>query len=333
MTTVNWGIIAPGNIANKFATALNGTDGAILHSVASRDPERAAAFAKTHGFKHVASDYTALLADPEVDAIYIASPHRFHAEQSIQCLNAGKAVLCEKPMTVNVADAKRVLQAAKDNKQFYMEAVWTRFMPVYQAIRSWIDQGLIGEVETVQASFGFAKEFDASHRLYDPELAGGALLDLGIYPITLAQVALQDAPIDIKASASLGQTGVDERTGMVLQYPSGAIATLNATVRANTSYDAWIFGSKGSIHIPRFWFAESATVYSPSNIEFDNPQVHEFPHRINGYEGEIEEVHRCLAAGQLESPLLPWQESLTVMSIMDDVRRQIGLKYPFESGV
>lgn len=330
MTNINWGIIAPGRIAHKFAQALRGTDGAVLHSVASRSLDRSHDFANTYGFKHVASDYADLLADPKVDVIYIASPHRFHAEQAIQCLNAGKAVICEKPMTVNLHDAQRVLQAAQDNQQFYMEAVWTRFMPVYQAIAEWVRQGIIGTVEAVQASFGIATEFDPSHRLYDPELAGGALLDLGIYPITLAQMALQSVPIDVQASASIGASGVDERTGMVLRYPSGAIATLNATVRANTSYDAWIFGSEGNIHIPRFWCAESATVYSPSSIEFNNPKTHAFPHRINGYEGEIEEVHRCLRAGYLESPVLPWSESLAVIEIMDTIRRQVGLKYPFE---
>lgn len=331
MKKINWGIIAPGNIASKFATALQGVENAHRYSVASRNHERAQSFAKEYGFENVADNYNTLINEPNVDAIYIASPHVLHAEQSIACLNAGKAVLCEKPMTVNLQDARSVIDAAKKNNTFYMEAVWTRFMPVHQQIQEWINAGRIGDVQMVQSSFGFAKEFEPEHRLYDPNLAGGALLDLGIYPITMAQIAIGQAPDKVSALAQIGQTGVDESVGIVLHYPQGQVATLNASVRANTSYDAWIFGSEGSIHVPLFWFAETATLYENNGPMPKEVEKFEQAHAINGYEYEIQEVQRCLDQGLLESPHLPWEESLTVMKTMDEVRAQIGLKYPFET--
>ncbi len=330
MKKVNWAIIAPGNIARQFAHALQETDRAHLYSVASRDKDRAKVFADHFGFETIANDYQALINDPKVDAIYIASPHMLHAEQSLACLQAGKAVLCEKPMTVNVSEAEQVFEAARNKNVFYMEAVWTRFMPFHKKIREWIDSGQIGEVQVVQASFGFAFPFNPAHRLFNPDLAGGALLDLGIYPITIAQMAIQDTPIHVSASAHIGTTGVDESTGITLRYGGGQIATLNATARATTSNDAWIFGTKGSIHIPAFWHAESATLRAPNGREHIEIERFEQAHRVNGYEGEITEVHNCLDQGLVESPILPWSESLTVMKIMDEIREQIGLSYPFE---
>jgi len=330
MKTVNWAIIAPGGIAQKFATALQGTERAHLYSVAGRSKQRATEFAKQYEVETVADDIHALVADPNVDVVYIASPHVAHAEQSIIALNAGKAVLCEKPMTVNRHQASSVIQAAKDNKTFYMEAVWTRFMPFYSKIREWLEQGQIGAVQTIQANFGFAFGYDAKHRLFNPELAGGSLLDLGIYPITLAQMVTQQNPENIVALAEMGRTDVDENLGMILRYPNGEIAILSSNTRANTLNEAIIYGTKGRITIPMFWCAESAIL--SHNTERDVTKVEQFssPHKINGYEGEIEEVHRCLDQGLLESPTLPWSESLQIIEIMDEVRNQIGLRYPFE---
>jgi len=333
MNTVNWAIIAPGNIAGKFATALQGVANATPYSVASRTPEKAAAFANKHGFETYAASYDELINDPKVDAIYIASPHMLHAEQSIACLKATKAVLCEKPMSVNSQDAQKVVSMARQHNTFFMEAVWTRFMPVHKTIQEWIHKGRIGEVKMVQASFGFAREFTPEHRLFNPQLAGGALLDIGIYPITMAQIALGEMPKKISAIAELGQSGVDENLGMLLHYPQGQIATLSATLKANTSWDAWILGSEGSIHIPLFWFAESATLFSGSMPTLKEVEKCAYPHKVNGYEYEIEEVHRCLEQGLLESPHMSWQESIRVMNIMDEVRSQIGLVYPFETAL
>jgi dihydrodiol dehydrogenase / D-xylose 1-dehydrogenase (NADP) len=326
MQQVNWAILAPGKIASKFATALNGVADARLYSVASRDINRARWFADQHGFETTAPSYAALMADPKVDVIYIASPHTLHAEQSINCLKSGKAVLCEKPMSVNADQAKLVFDAAEANNTFYMEAVWTRFMPMLVKVREIIDSGRIGDVQTAQASFGIDVPFSPQHRLYDPQLAGGALLDVGIYTITFAQWLMQTAPVKITADAQLGPTGVDQRTGLILRYPKGQVATLNSSIDSRSNHQAWIFGSKGSIKMSSFWQCEEIAV----NIDGET-EIVKMPHRINGYEGEIEEVHRRLNANKIQSDIFPWSESLTVMQIMDEARRQIGLRYPSEA--
>lgn len=325
MNKINWGIIAPGKIAHHFATALQGVESAHCYCVASRDIQRAQKFASKYDFERVAEDYTALITDPKVDVIYIASPHTFHAEQSIACLNAGKAVLCEKPMTINANQAQCVLNAAKQNNVFYMEAVWTRFMPIYQQVQTWINDGRIGDVQMLQASFAFSNDFTPSHRLYNAELAGGALLDLGIYPITFSQMVMQDPPMQVSAIGEVGNTHVDEQISVTLKYPNGKIANLSASISTNTTNEAWIFGSKGRIKLPKFWDCETATLLVDEQAE-----TVKIPHQINGYEGEIEEVVRCIHNGLIESPILPWQESLKVMKIMDEARQQIGLKYPME---
>ena len=336
----NWGILAPGNIARSFATALNGVENAKLHSVASRNIDRAHSFAKEFNVATVAPSYAALIADPDVDIIYIATPHNLHAEQSIACLKAGKAVLCEKPMTVNLEEAQSVIATAELQQQFYMEAVWTRFLPIYRKIQAWIDEGKIGEVEMVQASFGFAIPFDEQSRIFNAELAGGCLLDMGIYPITFAQLILANSPeknpdqvmvpSSIAALGHVGKTGVDERTGIVLKYPDGKIATLNSSLKTSTSGDAWVFGSKGNIHVPAFWSAQSATLFTGNRLPYTESDTVQCLHEVNGYEYEIIETQRCLEKGLLQSPTMSWNKSLSMMQVMDEVRRQIGLSYPFE---
>lgn len=326
MNKINWAIIAPGKIAHKFATALKGVSGAHLYSVASRDKGRAMLFAENHGFETSADDYDALIADPKVDAIYIASPHTLHAEQSIACLNAGKSVLCEKPMSINANQAEHVFDAARKNNTFYMEAVWTRFIPMLSHVRQLIDDGVIGDVKTAQASFGIDVPFNSSHRLFDPELGGGALLDVGIYTITFAQWLMRTSPNQIAAVSQLGSTGVDVQTGLILKYPGGQVATLNASISSLSNHEAWIFGSKGSIKMTSFWQCEEITL----NIN-NTKKIIAMPHRVNGYEGEIEEVNQCIQANKIESDTFPWSESMAVMKIMDEARRQIGLRYPCES--
>jgi len=323
---INWGIIAPGKIAKKFATAIQGVNGATLYSVASRDVNRAQAFADQYAVETVARDYQALIADPKVDVIYIASPHTFHTEQSIACLSAGKPVLCEKPMSINSKQAKSVFDAAKNNNTFYMEAVWTRFMPMLAEVRAIIDSGRIGDIQTAQASFGIDAPFSPQHRLYDPMLAGGALLDVGIYTITFAQWLMQTSPTQITAAAQLGETGIDERTAVILRYPEGQLLTLNAAINSKSNHEAWIFGSKGQIKLSAFWQCQEVTIHTDGKRESIK-----IPHRINGYEGEIEEVNRCLRASKIESDIFPWCESLAVMQIMDEARRQIGLRYSDEA--
>jgi len=331
MQTFNWGIIAPGNIAAKFAQALQSVESANLYSVASRTPDKAEQFAKEYKFTKVAQSYVELVSDPQVDVVYIASPHNLHCEQSLLCLQAGKAVLCEKPMAVNSAQAAQVLSAAKQNNVFYMEAVWSRFLPVFDKVREWLDSGAIGEVKHIQANFGFRFPDDPKSRLYDANLAGGSLLDLGIYPITYAQWVMGDQqPEVISALGQLGATGVDENLAIILKYQGGALATLTSSMLVNTDYDGWIVGTEGKIRAPLFWCGESAELITGHRTDWTVIDSFEQKHQCNGYEGEIREVHRCLAAGLTESPSLPFSTSAQVMSIMDEVRQQIGLVYPFE---
>lgn len=332
MKSYNWGILAPGKIATKFATALAYVDGANLYSVASRDQRRAELFAKEFGVQNVAQDYNALIHDSAVDVIYIASPHSFHPDQAIQCLEAGKAVLCEKPMAVNARQAERVIETARANQVFYMEAVWTRFMPVYRAIRAWLDAGEIGDIVSINANFGFNFPFDPASRLYNPDLAGGALLDMGIYPITFAQWVMGDAmPERIQALGQLGASGVDESVAITLKYPQGALATLTTTTLANTDYTAWIIGTRGKIKVPLFWFSHRAELIATERVTDTVVDRFDQQHACNGYEHEILEVQRCLSAGGQQSAAMPWGTSLRLMQIMDEVRAQIGLVYPFEN--
>lgn len=325
MNKINWGIIAPGNIATTFCTALKEVDSAQLYSVASRTPSKAKAFADSFGFVKHAQNQQELLADPLIDIVYIASPHMFHADTAIECLKAGKAVLCEKPMSINSSEAERIFATATQYNTFFMEAVWTRFMPVYHQVLNWVNDGLIGDVKMVQASFGISRAFDPSHRLYDLNLAGGALLDVGIYPITFAQMVMQAPPEKISAFAHIGQSSVDESNAVTLQYKNGAIASLNSAINTKTSHEAWIYGTKGNIKIPDFWHPQTAELKTD-----DTETAVSIEHRVNGYEYEIEEVHKCLQAQLIESPTMSWQHSETVMKIMDEVRSQVGLKYPNE---
>ena len=330
MTEIRWGIIAPGNIAASFAAALNGIDTAVCYAVAGRDSGRARAFANHHGFHKSYGDHRQLLADPSVDAVYIASPHSAHEAHALASLQAGKATLCEKPMTVNRHQAKHVLAAATASNTFFMEAVWTRFMPIYADIREWLDQGRIGDVKMVQASFGIQVDYDPTHRLYDANLAGGATLDVGIYPITLSQWVFQQQPVSIKAVGHLGDSGVDEQVAVVMRYADGQLSQLGAAITGQTPHDAWIIGSHGKIQIhPQFWSSESATLTVNDRGHQDSQTISR-PHAVNGYEYEIREVHRCLEAGLKQSQKMPWATSLLIIETMDEIRAQLGLQYPFE---
>lgn len=334
MKEYRWGIIAPGNIAGKFAEAIKVQENAICYAVASRSLVKAEQFANKFGFEKYFDDYQGMLQDPALDVIYIASPHHLHAEQSIACLMAGKAVLCEKPMAVNQLEACKVIEVARAQKCFYMEAVWTRFLPIYQTIRDWLNQGLIGEIKMVQASFGFQVNASPTHRLYNPDVAGGATLDMGIYPITLSQWAYKDVPTQVKAVGHIGDTAVDEQVVIALKYPCGGVSQLGCMISGNTDHGAWIYGSKGKIRIhSQFWASEAATLYTEDALE-GVPSIQEesySPHRVNGYEWEIDAVHQSLNESVLEHSQMPWEASLEVMNIMDEVRSQIDLVYPFEN--
>lgn len=323
-TKTRWGILGTGSIANTFATALASMDDAVIQAVGSRTQASADQFGAAHGIPNCHPSYEALATDPEVDVVYIATLNSLHQDNTILCLKGGKAVLCEKPFTINRAQAEAVIAVAREEKQFLMEAMWTRFIPALQQAMAWIDEGRIGEVRQVQANFGF--RYDAAP-LFDPELGGGALLDVGIYPITLAHMAFRQAPTQIRSLPYLGRNGVDEQSAYLLGYDGGGLAILGSAIQTKTPYDGYIMGTDGMITLhDSFWNASRVSLARPDKKTITK----NFPHQCNGYEYEAMEVQRCLRSGKLESDLMPHQTTLDILETMDAIRLQWGLRYPME---
>ncbi|MEZ4670250.1 MAG: Gfo/Idh/MocA family oxidoreductase [Anaerolineae bacterium] len=322
---IRWGILGTGGIAHKFATGLSVLPSAKLVSVGSRSQASADTFGNEFNIPRRHASYEALAEDPNVDAIYVSTPHPFHKENTILCLKAGKAVLCEKPFTINAAETREVIQVARDQKRFLMEAMWTRFLPAIVRAREMIAGGSIGEVRMLTADFGFRTSFNPQGRLFAPSLGGGALLDVGIYPLSLS-FALFGKPTTISSAAHLGETGVDEQSAMLLSYGKGQIALLSSATRTSTAHEAVIYGTEGYIRIPDWWHANRFTV----TVSGYAPQTYEVPHDGNGYCHEAAEVGTCLRGGKLESDTMPLGETLDIMETMDIIRTQWGLKYPTE---
>ncbi|MES2308875.1 MAG: Gfo/Idh/MocA family oxidoreductase, partial [Verrucomicrobiota bacterium] len=264
-------------------------------------------------------------SNPKIDAVYIATPHPFHQENSILCLKEGKAVLCEKPFTINALEAAEVIDVAKEQKQFLMEGMWSRFLPHVVKARELIQSGAIGDPRLLQADFGFKGEWNPEGRLFNPHLGGGALLDVGVYPISLS-FYLFGAPKKIQSQACLGKTGVDEQASLLFEYEGGRMALLSTSIQTTTPQEAVIMGSEGSIRLHRPWWGPSHLTLTTKRGD----EVMAFPKVGNGYNYEAEEVGRCLREGLFESPVMPWDESLAIMKTMDALRKEWGLVYPME---
>jgi len=323
---IYWGILGCGQIAGKFAQSIQGVSDAILYAVASRSEEKARLFGQQHKAVQYYGSYEEMINDKEVDAVYVATPHNMHFDHAMMSIMAGKAVLCEKPLTVNASETKALIDAARREKTFLMEAFWTRFLPSTRKLLELIDSGIIGECRLLQADFGYNLPFDAEHRSYNPDLAGGALLDVGIYPINLAQMIFRDDPLEISTSHIPAPTGVDAQSAYIFTYPSGSLAVMNAAVNVDTQHNAWIYGSKGFIHMPDFFHATMLHVHP----EGKKPETLSIPFESTGYGYEAIELMNCLRAGIMESQVMPLSESLKIMQIMDRIRDQWGLKYPGE---
>lgn len=323
---IRWGIIGTGSITKKFARGVSALHDAELLAVGSRAQETAADFGEQFGIPRRYASYEALAADPDVDAVYIGTPHPFHMANTLLCLGAGKAVLTEKPFAINAQQAQQMIEFARQHKVFLMEAMWTRYLPIFVRVRELLAQGVIGEVKQIMADFGFRARVNPQGRLFNPDLGGGGLLDVGIYPLSLAFMIF-GAPERVTSIAHLGETGVDEDAAFILGYPSGALALLSCAVRTNTPMTATLNGTEGriTVHSP-WWTATKMTVevYGKEISEINMPLI------ANGYEYEAAEVGRCLRAGLTESEVMPLDETLAIMKTMDEIRAQWRLKYPME---
>lgn len=327
MKTIRWGIIGAGRISSVFATALNSMKDTKLVAVASRDLSRAEEFAERFQIEKAYGSYEELVNDPEVDVIYIGTPHPEHKANAALCISHGKAVLCEKSFTLNGKDSRYLINLAKEHKVFLMEAMWTKFLPITKRVKEWLKEGRIGEIKHLKVPFGFQAEFDPESRLYNPELGGGALLDVGVYPITYVIHMLERLPDQILSSAVLGATGVDEQNVILMKFNNGILADISSAVSAEIGHDAEIIGTQGRIYVPSFWCAEDAMLYDTAN---ELVETCELPFPVNGYVYEAEEVNRCIRDGLLESELLPLQDTLDIMDLMDGLRAEWGLTYPQE---
>ena len=324
---IRWGILGTGGIAHKFAHGLAVLDDAALVAVGSRRQDTADAFGSTFGVPGRYATYEALANDPEVDVIYVSTPHPFHYENTMMCLDAGKAVLCEKPFTINAAETEALINRAREKNLFLMEAMWTRFIPAIVKVRELITEGVIGEPRFLQADFSFHHEFDLEHRFFNLDLGGGALLDLGIYPISLASMVFGKQPTHIHSDAYIGDTGADYQSAYIFRYDGIQMAAMMAGYQTEMPREAAIGGDKGTIRVHKpFWVSEGLTVTTIDGSE----RVINMPKTGNGYNYQAAHVGECLRARKTESDRMSLDESLAIMHTLDRIRAQWNFKYPGE---
>ncbi len=328
MKPIRWGILGCGRIATKFADDCRlVTDGTII-AAGARNHETAAAFAAKYGIPHIHGSYESLVADPDVDIIYVATPHGLHYEHVLLCLDAGKAVLCEKAFAINYRQAAEMIAKARSKGLFLMEALWSKFLPHYQLLTYYIRDGKLGELQNVLINFGFAPVDPIPQRMFDPALGGGSLLDIGIYNLFFALTAL-GKPDQVDAVMKPSSTGVDEQMAITLRYNNGALAQLFSSFSSNLATEADFAGSQGRIRLStRFYEPSTQFEYYPGRV--DSKQVIPYDKEAGGwgYQYEIRHVQDCLRKGLTESPVMSHEDTLTLMEVMDEVRRKAGLHYP-----
>ncbi len=323
---IRWAILGAGKIASSFAKDILAVENAALVAVASSDLSRAENFAKQYNIP-LCYSYNELYNSIEVDAIYIATTHNFHFEQCIRCINSGKSILCEKPITLNDLQFKVLAKQAKEKKVFLMEAMWTWFLPAILQVKQWLEDDKIGELKMIEANFGFPMEKNLTGRLYNINLAGGALLDLGVYPVAFTTFFTNSNPLSITSSAVLTQTGVDERTGMVLQYENITASLFTSMVNIMTNKGV-LYGSKGYIEIPDFFKASTARLYDDHHNLLETFTDNR---TTKGYNFEIQHATDFILQGKTESDVVTHELSNIVQEVMTEVRRQMGLVYPGET--
>lgn len=323
--TIRWGVAGPGSAAVGFAKAMEFVEDGEIAAVASRSGSRAEAFARRFAVPAAYDDYLALADDPNVDAVYIATPHARHCNDTLLYVSAAKHVLCEKPFALTRGQAESMVTAAAEQGVFLMEAIWSRFLPTYQALKAVLESGDIGEPLLVAADFGMKVPTDPEHRLFDPQLGGGALLELGIYPLQLCSLVLGE-PETVVAKGFTGATGVDEQVAAVLQHPNTGLGVVTAAIRASTGCSARISASHGSVDVPAYMHCpEYLTVTDSRGVHQVDGPLGKGPLRF-----EIMEVHRCINQGLRESQEMPLRETVALAGTMDTIRKQLRLCYPSE---
>lgn len=333
MQEIGWGILGPGRIATLTTQGpLMNLPGVRRVAVGSRDASRAAAFAERFGFYRSYGSYLELVQDPDVQVVYVATPHPWHKEHALLCLEHGKHVLCEKPLAMNAREVREMIACARANGRYLAEAFFTYWTPMLRQVHRWIDAGRIGEVRMLWASCGGRNKLDPANRLFDKALGGGALLDIGCYAVSLAHQLL-GAPEQVLASGALGETGVDEQEAMILRYPGGKLAVLSSAIRTAQRNDAVIQGTEGRITVlPAWWGGPRTAILTVGQEETrfqdtEADQLYAGPFGAQEKSWMVAEVMQDVAAGRLESGVMPFALSLGIAETMDAIRAQLGLRY------
>lgn len=324
MKIYNWGILGPGRIARKFASDLKLLPNAHLHAVASNSPERAESFAREFGIKKTYNSYKALAEDPDIDIIYVATLHTGHYRDSLLCLNHGKHVQCEKPVAINQAQFEQIVKLAKQKNVFFMEALWTRFTPSFMKCIELLNSGEIGDLRIINADFCINPPYSDQSRLFNPNMGGGSLLDIGIYPVFLA-LECAGTPHTIKAAATIDNNSIDTICSVIMQHEKGVHSLLYSSSTTNARIEAMLSGSKGTLKLNKCF-------HVPTTLELlhdgKKPVNFTFEEKGFGYLYEAAEVMRCCDQGLQESPLWSWEKSRRLISTLDNIRSQTGIRYP-----
>lgn len=325
MDKIRWGVLSTGGIAKVVTEAIQFLEDAEVVAVGSRTAEAAEEFGNRYNIPHRHASYEALASDPDVDAIYIATPHNLHKENALLSLAGGKAVLLEKPFTVNAQEAAEVINFAREKNLFVMEAMWSRFIPLMGKLREMLAEGVIGEIRMFHTDCSIRIPYNPKSRMFDLNLAGGALLDSGIYPFSMASMVM-GKPTSVVSQAFIGESGADEQAAAVLKYPGGKLSILSTAIRTAGPQEMLIRGTEGYIRISGWQRATKLTITRPGQAD----EVVEMGYEGNGKNYQVAEVMRCMRAGLIESPVMPLSETLDIMSTLDAVRAPWGLKYPGE---
>jgi len=324
--SIKWGIMGPGGISSRFASELAHAPGAELAAVAGRSKEKADAFAAKHGIPRSYGSCEELANDPDVEIVYIGTLHPVHKENALTLLRGGKAILCEKPFTMSRKEAQEIVEEARKRNLFAMEAMWTRFLPAIRKVKEWLRSGAIGEVKLLKAEFGFDAGWNPEGRLLNKEKGGGTLLDAGIYPVSFASFVYGEKPSRVASAAVIGETGVDEQYSLLFEYAGGQVASLHGSVRLAMNNDAWLYGTKGKIHVPNFLAATEATLF----VNGEEPVVFQDERTFVGHAFQAIEAMDCLREGRKESAEMPLDETVELMGTLDEIRAQWHLTYPGE---